>query len=347
MVEIVGLPADFDEAQITAELQNCEEDYNMLTEELTVDLPRQDTLEGKMYNTYADTQAHKVGNEKADIAQSKTISYGIKWDVCTWAMSHCLTPSERKYGKSREKSVAEGIMRARMHTMEREFVKTMCGPVRFCSDGGERLVDSRTVVALNDEPLTPPKLREAMKELKAGCPGNGDMVLMADFDTFDSLADADEFKNFDLTYGNGSALLGDVRRYPEFYNLKFREVNDRTTLVGDGTDSLLREPVFPVLPYTDPLTGVESLTHVVTFAVMYRKDTMGYENRDELCVTMKDNLPNKLKDLLIIDGQWTGGMSRLRTKNVVIIPCVTPMNSCKVYKANALPDSKFIEAAGV
>lgn len=331
------LPADFNEAQLVGELEDRETEYNGLVEALATRVNSGSTLEGKLYRNTAVADPKKVVDEKADLPMNKMSGYALKFLKCRYAGSFCLTPSEREFGHGREQTISESIWMGKGREMDQNFMQVLCDPVVFCptkESGGKEIVrNDFAFINPDNEGLTPEKLRRARDFLRGGNGGRVQPTLLSGFEALDNLSNFDEFKNFDCTYGKGSALWGDVSRYPEFQGLTFRQVENHVEYAMNGTDDILQTPVIPITPNYDADGNIDP-DYEVHWVPLYDRATVGYEPWHELCISMQDNLPNKLKKLLNIDFEYGYGLTRMRTKNVVWIGALVRKNECVEWKSN-------------
>ena len=337
MARIDGiLPPDFDEAPLVGMLENRETDFNGLVEALTTKVSS-NALEGKLYRNTALAEPKKVVDEKADLPLNHTSGYSIKFNKCRYAGSFCLTPKEREFGKGREQTIMEAIYAGKGRQLDQHMMEILCKPVVFCpteESGGENVViNGLDFIGPNNEGMTPAKLKKARNFLKGGNGGMIDPIVLAHNDAFENLDAFDEFKNFDCTYGQGSALWGDVSNFPRFKGLKFREVMNNVRPEMDGTDAINQTPVVPISANFDAQGNIDP-DYEVHWVPMYDRNTVGHEDWHELCISMKDNLPNKLKMLLNIDFEYGHGLTRLRSKNVVWIGCMVEKNPCIAWKGD-------------
>lgn len=343
MAKIDGiLPSDFDEPILMGMLEDRMREHNGLVDALTTRV-KTNGIEGKLYRNLADAEPKKITDQKADLAMNKTSRYAISFQKCDLGGTFCVTPDERRYGKNREQTIVDSIYEGRGRTLDKDFIKTLCGPITFCptqESQGETIVKGDLdFIGPNDEGMTPQKLKKARGFLKGANGGMVDLCVLATNDTLDNLDNFDQFKNFDCTYGEGSALFGDVNRYPNFYGLKWREVMNLTRHAMDGTDAIVQEPIIPITQNLSASGAVDPL-YEVHWVPMYDKATVAYEDSRELCISMKDNMPNKMKELLNIDFEFGYGLTRTRSKNVVWIGTMVEKNPCITWKASPF-NAKF------
>lgn len=337
MARIDGiLPADFDEAPLEGMLSNRETEFNGLVESLTTPI-NSNSLEGKLFRNTATADPKKVVDEKADLPMNKMSGYSLKFKKCMYGGQFCLTPSQREFGKGREETIVSSIYQGKGRELDQYFMSVLCQPITFCpteeSGGKEITFSGLDFISPNDEGMTPEKLKRARRFLKGGNGGPIDPVVLGHSDAFDNLDNFDQFKNFDCTYGKGSALWGDVNMYPNFYGLKFREVMNHTQWDMDGTDGISQTPVIPITPNYDAAGNIDP-TYEVHWVPMYDRNTVGYEDWHELCISMHDNQQGKLKKLLGIQFEYGHGLARLRSKNVVWIGCLVEKNPCVAWKGD-------------
>lgn len=344
MAQVQGiLPQDYNEAALVGELTNRENDFNGLMEELTSRV-KSTSIEGKLYRNVASFDMQKIEDQCDDLPKQKSGGYGVRFNKCDYGGQAKLTPDERKYGKNRVNTVMESIYRGKGQLLDRHFMDTLCKPVVFCppvgGDGRDIVVNDFMVIDPINEAMTPDKIKKSIQWLRGGNGGQVDPIMLSSWDALQNLDEFDAFKSFDCTYGKGSSLWGDVSRFPDYKGLTFREVVNNANYKMDGTDALVQTPIIPVSPNLDANGNIDPNTEV-HWVPVYDRDVIAYELSRELCVSMKENLPGKMKDLLLIDAEFGFGTTKWRTKGVIWIGVLVEKNPCVEWKVDPFASSKF------